>query len=276
MGGAPPGRETKGAVVAEGARRNGGQTVTGIERAIDVLNLFTREGVKDLGVTEVANELGLSKAVVHRVLVSFRNAELVELDEDTRRYRLGLSALRIGMAYLDGIDVIDVARDRLDRLVELTGETATVSVLSGQHRVYVAQATPQRDIKMVVRIGSAHLLHAGASSKAILAFMPQDFQDAYLARGELEQVTGRTIVSLVQLRAELEAIRERGYALSLGERQQGAGSVAAPVLDHSGRPIAALSVCGPVERFEAEAEGCAAHLLEVTRDISRRMGFAVV
>lgn len=258
--------------MAEGAQRNGGQTVAGIERAIDVLDLFTREGVKDLGVTEVATELGLSKAVVHRVLVSFRNAELVELDEDTRRYRLGLRALRIGMAYLDGIDVIDLARDRLDRLVALTQETATVSVLSGQHRVYVAQSTPQRDIKMVVRIGSSHVLHAGASSKAILAFMPQDFQDAYLARGELEQVTGRTIVSLAALRDELDHIREVGHAFSLGERQQGAGSVAAPVLDHGGRPVAAISVCGPVERFEAEAEACAEHLLEVTHDLSRRMG----
>ncbi len=261
-------------MVVEAGQRSSGQTVAGIERAIDVLNLFAAEGVKDLGVTEVANQLGLSKAVVHRVLASFRNAELVEFDEDARRYRLGVHALRIGTAYLQGLDVIDIARGELNGLVELTQETATVSVLSGQRRVYVAQATPLRDIKMVIRIGSAHPLHAGASSKAILAFMSEQFQAAYLARGELEQMTDQTIVSTARLRDELAAIRDRGYAISLGERQHGAGSVAAPVLDHAGQPIASLSVCGPVERFRGEAETCADQLLRVAAGVSRRMGYA--
>lgn len=265
----------RGVEMAERQRSNG-QTVAGIERAIDVLMLFTAEGVRDLGVTEIANELGLSKAVVHRVLASFKSADMVELDEETRRYRLGVRALRIGMAYLDGVEILDVARERLERLVEQTQETATLSVRSGQRRVYVAQATPHRDIKMVVQIGSAHPLHAGASSKAILAFMPQEYQDAYLARGELEKMTDRTIVSLAALREDLAGIRERGYSTSLGERQVGAGSVAAPVLDHTGVPVAALSVCGPVERFSAEAELCAERLLEVTSDLSRRIGYATV
>lgn len=253
--------------------KNGGQTIAGVERAVEVLSLFARNGGKDFGVTEIANELGLSKAVVHRVLSSFRNSELVDLDEETRRYRLGIHSLRLGMAYLEGIDVIDLARDRLDRLVEVTQETATVSVRSGQRRVYVAQATPQRDIKMVVRIGSAHPLHAGASSKAILAFMPEEFREAY-ASGDLERLTDRTVISIAALREELDQIRERGHAISFGERQQGAGSVAAPVLDHSGRPIVSLSVCGPLERFVDEADACAAALGDVATDLSRRIGFA--
>lgn len=257
-------------------QRGNGQTIAGIERALEVLSVFARHAGKDLGVTEIANELQLSKAVVHRVLSSFKAAELVELDEETRRYRLGIGALRFGMAYLEGLDVLGIARDRLDRLVDLTQETATVSVRSGQRRVYVAQSTPQRDIKMVVRIGSSHPLHSGASSKAILAFMPEEFQDAYLARGDLEQLTERTITSVTGLREELALIRERGYAISLGERQQGAGSVAAPVFDHTQRPIASISVCGPVERFSAEVDACSTHLLEQAADISRRLGHALV
>lgn len=255
------------------ARRGTGQTVAGVERAFDVIDLFLADGVRDLGVTEIADSLGLSKAVVHRVLASFRAKELIELDEETRRYRLGVRALQFGIAYLNANDGLALARDRLADLSDATHETATLSVRDKWRRTYVAQATPTRDIKMEVQLGAPYPLHAGASSKALLAFMPASFQDAYLARGELERMTPETVVTVGALRAELARVVEVGYALSLGERQVGAGSVAAPVLDATGAPVAAVSVCGPADRMADEAEFCAAELLAVTQELSRRLGY---
>ncbi len=247
--------------------------ITTIERAADVLVLFTRTDQPDLGVTEIAAELGLSKAVVHRVLTTLAAKDLVSVQQETRRYRLGPVALSLGVAYLDRIDLRDLLLPRLRELSEQTNETATMSLRYGTQRMYVDQVTPNREVKMTVVLGRAFPLHAGSSSKAFLAFLPEDEQTRYLAQHELESLTDRTIVDTERLRAELQQIRTRGYAVSFGERQAGAGSVAAPVLDHRGEPVAAVSICGPLERFQAGAEEAASLLVATTRELSHQLGY---
>jgi len=248
------------------------QTIAGVERALDVLSLFASDGVRDLGVTEVADRLGLSKAVVHRILSSLRVKGYVELDDASRRYALGPAALTLGLSYLNRVDVQDVARSSLREIVDRTNETATQSVRAGWNRVYVAQVTPARDIKMVVQLGGAFPLHAGASSKAFLAFLPEELREAYFEH-TFERLTPETITDPRTLQRDLAAVRERGFAVSYGERQAGAGSVAAPVFDHTGAPVSVLSACGPVERFRDETERCAEVVADVTQRLSRRLGW---
>jgi DNA-binding IclR family transcriptional regulator len=247
------------------------QTIAGVERALDVMSLFV-DGAPDRGVTEISDELGLSKAVVHRILASCRGKGYVELDEETRRYRLGPRALELGLSYLNRVDVMAEARSALQALSTRTDETATHSVRAGWNRVYIDQVTPARDIKMVIQIGGTHPLHAGATGKALLAFLSRELEDAYFAQNELTPVTTDTVTQEAKLREELAITRERGYALSMGERLEGAGSVAAPVFDHTGAVIASISVCGPLPRFTDEIDSCAASLVEVTADVSRRLG----
>jgi DNA-binding IclR family transcriptional regulator len=250
-----------------------GQTIAGIERALDVLSLFAESRSADLGVTEIAQQLGLSKAVVHRILASFRAKGFIEVDEHARRYSLGPKILFLGLAYLDRIDVRTVARKVMHSLVDATQETATLSLRSGATRVYVDQITPDRDVVMRVSLGTPYPLHAGASSKAFLAFMPQAEQDDYLENRTLDALTDLTVINRQKLRRELEQIRRRGYAESYGERMSGAAAVAAPVFGMSeSQPIAVISVCGPVERFRAEADDAARLLLEATRAASEQLG----
>lgn len=249
-----------------------GQTIAGLERALDALLLFAEAGSPSLGVTEIAHALGLSKAVVHRILASFRAKGFVELDASTRRYSLGPKILTLGLTYLDRVDVVPVAREVLERLCELTNETATLSLRSGDHRVYVDQVTPNRDVKMSVTLGRPYPLHAGASSKAFLAFLPPDEVEAYVAR-DLTAVTPRTLVETKKLKKELARIRELGYAHSFGERVEGAGAVAAPVFGRDGIPAGVISVCGPFERFRDEAERTAELLLQHTHEASARLGY---
>ncbi|TYB64287.1 IclR family transcriptional regulator [Nonomuraea sp. PA05] len=248
------------------------QTVATVERAADVLVLFADPAARTLGVTEIAERLELSKAAVHRILASLRLRGLIDLDEQSRRYSLGLTAMRLGLAYLDRLDLRRLAAPELVALSTALSETATLSIRTGYARVYVDQATPSREVIMAVTLGVPYPLHAGASSRAFLAYLAEEEIDDYFATQPLTRLTERTPVEEAALRRELAAVRRRGYARSQAERQPGSASVAAPVLDHHGRPAGVISVCGPLERFRAQEKRCAAALLETTRQLSARMG----
>jgi DNA-binding IclR family transcriptional regulator len=248
------------------------RTVSGVERALDVLLLFSRSGTSTLGVSEIGRQLGLSKAVVHRILTTLCSRQLIEIDENTRRYVLGPASLALGRAYLDRIDIRDMAREPLRALSRLTNETSTLSIRVRDQRVYVDQVHPAREVRMTVQIGEPFPLHAGSSSKAFLAFMTPEEQDAYLTAGPLAALTDHTIIDASHLRDELRITRERGYAVSFGERQVGAGSIAAPVLDHRDAPVAVLSICGPVERIRGRVDELAAVLLPEVGQLSARLG----
>ena len=247
------------------------RSVAAIERAADVLFLFARVQ-SSLGVTEISKELGVSKAVVHRILTSLRERDLLTTDPATRRYMLGPAVLELATAYRDQLDVRSLAIDEMRALSAATNETATLSVRHGDRRVYVAQITPPREVKMTVPIGGSFPLHAGASSKAFLAWLTEGEIDLYLAENPLDALTESTIVIIDELRAELDRVRQQGFAVSLGERQHDAGSVAAPILDHNAAPVAVISVSGPIERFRDEIASSAAALVEVTRALSTKLG----
>ena len=247
------------------------QTIATVERAADVLTLFVRNRGASLGVTEIASELGLSKAAVHRILGSLCSRDFVQEHEGTRRYALGHAAFELGLTYLAQIDVRSLAAPELAWLSQRTQETATLSVLVGDGRIYVDQVTPPREIVMSVPLGQRFPLHAGSSSKALLAFLPADEVERYLERG-LEPLTESTRTDPDALRVDLADVRSRGFATSAGERQAGATSVAAPVFDHGGRPVASISVCGPAERLAADAEVAAGLLVEATTRVSVLMG----
>ncbi|MFV2198562.1 IclR family transcriptional regulator [Nocardiopsis sp. LOL_012] len=257
---------------AAARRESGSQTVATVERAADILVLFAEADSPTLGVTEIAERLGTSKAAVHRILASLRSRDLVHLDEESHRYSLGTTAMRLGAAYQERLDIRQVAAAELRSLSQRTGETTTLSVRTGDTRVYIDQVTPQREVIMTVSLGVRYPLHAGSSSKVLLAFLPEDEREAYLGREPLGPLTGETMVDTYELRRELDRIREAGYATSFGERQAGAASTAAPLLNHRGLPLAAISVCGPRERFMAEAEACSQALVETAGRISRRLG----
>ncbi|NBE99004.1 IclR family transcriptional regulator [Nonomuraea sp. KC401] len=267
---------TKSSGAASGeapARESTGQAIATVERATDVLMHFAETPSNTLGVTEIAEALGMSKAAVHRILASLRVRGLIDLDPATRRYSLGVGAMRLGLAYLDRIDVRRIAEPELVTLSRRTDETATLSIRTGRHRIYVDQVTPAREVIMSVSLGVAYPLHAGGSSKAFLAFLTDEEIEDYLSSGPLEPLTGNTIVDKAKLRRELATIRGAGYAQSFSERMSGAASVAAPVFDHHGRPLAVVSVSGPAERFREEAAYCAEMLLESTARLSARMGW---
>lgn len=248
------------------------QSIATVERAADVLLLFSTCGEKNLGITEIARSLGISKAAVHRILTSLRSRGFIDLIEDTRRYELGTSSLALGLTCLSHLDVRSIVSPELAALSQATQETATLSIRSGYERSYVDQVTPNREIVMSVAMGMNHPLHAGSSSKAFLAWLPESEILQYLKR-KLKAITPGTQTEPSKILAELRQIRSRGYAKSIGERQVGSASLAAPIFDRSGLPIAVISVCGPADRFEAQIPKFVPLLLAAANRSSKRMGY---
>jgi IclR family transcriptional regulator, acetate operon repressor len=252
-----------------GTANNGG--TESADRVADVLGLFTT-GAAALGVSQIARELGLGKAVVHRILQSLASRSFVEPDPQTRGYRLGPGAVALGARALRDLDLRSAARPVLSRLRDETRETTTLSAPIGPSRVYLDQYESPQEIKMMVELGRPYPLHAGASSRAILAFLPEEIQEEVI-NSDLPRLTAETISEPTTLRRRLAEIRSAGYATSRGERQHGAGAVAAPVFGMDGEIAGAISVCGPVARFDADAvERYVPLVCQGARDISRSLG----
>lgn len=225
-------------------------TTTGTEsaeRVADVLLSFARSDAP-MGVSAIARELDISKAVVHRILQSLVSRNLVQYSPESRDYRLGAAAAALGAQALRQLDVRGVARIPLMELRDATGETTTLSLLSAEKRTYIDQYESPNEVKMTVELGRMYPLHAGASSRAILAYLPAQFVERVVSGG-LSQTTAHTITDPASLLTSLETIRERGYSRSVGERQADAGSVAVPIFGPHREVVGAISICGPIARF---------------------------
>lgn len=249
-------------------------TTSGLGRALAVVDLLAERSPEMIGVSAVARELNLPKAVAHRILKELAANQFVTFDEVTRRYRLGSGALAVGLAALRAIDVQSTTNRHMRRLVEATGETATLSMRQGWTRVYTDQVLSPHEIRMSVTLGTRHPLFAGSSSKAILAALPDAEITEYLNGHELTPLTAATITSVDQLWADVREARQKGYAVSRGERQAGAASVAAAIRLGSGEVYGSLSLCGPQNRFSAKLLAQYGELIgDAARQISTELGY---
>jgi DNA-binding IclR family transcriptional regulator len=239
-------------MVEHGSAEETASATSSLNRALQLIYAVAESPSPGVGVSALARELSLPKAVVHRIVKVLSADGLLAFDLDTKRYTLGPGALTVGLAALRQLDVPAVARPYLERLVEQTGETATLSVRQGWSRLYIDQALSPQAVRMWVVLGKPYPLHAGASSKAILAVLNDQEIDEYLRHHDLEAATESTVTDRSALKDEIGTIREHGYAVSLGERQPGAGSVAAAIRHADGSVFGSISVCGPVARFDEE------------------------
>lgn len=242
------------------------------DRIVNVLKAFADYG-PELGVSEIARRLELPKSVVHRTLTSLVRTGFLRKDESAGRYRLGPEAIGLGLAALGSVDLVGIALPHMEVLRSRTAETVTLSVRVGNARVYVSQLESPQDVKMTVEIGRRWPLYAGATGRAILAMLPADDRDRYVSNAELIALTNHTITTVDTLRASLAEVRANGYAVSLGERDPWAGAVATAVISPVQGVVGAVSVCGPLPRFNTErVHEFVPHLKEVAGGIADALG----
>lgn len=242
-------------------------------RAIDVLIALIDS--PDVGVSELSRRYGWTKSATHRALATLAAAGFVVNDAERRRYRLGPTALRLGLAAVARAELHRLALPHLRALRDRTGETATVTVLNDDdERVYVDQVESGHPVRQIIEVGTRSPLYLGASSKAMLAHLPEARQERVLATARGSLRADGIPLDVAALREELAVIRARGFAVSRGERVAGAASVAAPVFGHEADVVGSVSIAGvTVRQSVADLEALGPLVRETALTISRELGW---
>jgi DNA-binding IclR family transcriptional regulator len=242
-----------------------------LDRALDVLEALA-EGAEPLGVTELARRVGATKSAAYRILSNLERRGYVSKDATTARYRLGTRLAFLGHQSLGSFDVRQVGRPILEDLARQFQETVNLGVLDGDDIVYIDMIESNHGLRMAAKVGARDAVHATALGKAILAFLPARSLAQRLQR-PLSGRTARTITDPDLLSAALERVRETGVAEDFGENEIGARCVAAPIFDHSGSVIAAISVSSPESRLDDQRAALVATATRAAADeITRRVG----
>ena len=222
--------------------------VQSVDRALGILLAF-QDGPALLGPTELSRRLGLSKSAIHALLVSLERTGFVYRDDAAGKYGLGPRLAQLAGLWAEGETTRALARPTLEELARELNETVFLGIIRGNRAVYADRIESQQRLRVVGEIGEVIPLHATALGKVFLAHLPAVRLRDALA-GPLEAFTARTITDPEQLRAECAAIRDRGYAVSDGERDELTLGVAAAVRGPTGEVRAALTAAGPRGRFD--------------------------
>lgn len=234
------------AVGAPGDAQIDPNTVLG--KVVTVLYAFTVDD-HGLSLAELGRRTGIPKGTLHRLLSDLVKVRL--LDRTRAGYRLSGQLFELGMRASTERSLIEVATPFLEDLYERTHETVHLGILEGTEVVYIAKIGGHRQARSPSRLGGRMPLHCTAIGKALLAHSDPEIIDRVLAE-PLERRTPKTLSGPGLLRAQLERILDEGVSYEREESAMGITCVAAPVLDTDDRPIAALSVTGPVARFHPE------------------------
>jgi DNA-binding IclR family transcriptional regulator len=230
-----------------------------LDRGLQVLEAVARSG-DPVTVAEAAATVGLDRTVAHRLISTLAIRGYLHRDA-AGGYRLGPTCLALASAITD---LRTMARPYLEMLASTTGETAHVVVLSGREVVFIDGIESTHALRVAARTGRLLPAHATSVGKAWLAALPRPRIDELYGHAELAPVTGRTITDRKALDRELDAIRQRGYAVSRGESENGVGSIGVAVTNPDGEPRAAMSVALPLDRWSDSVErDCADRLREV-------------
>jgi DNA-binding IclR family transcriptional regulator len=226
-----------------------GNAVRSVDRAAALL-LALGDCPGEAGVTELARRLGLHKSTASRLLATLQRRGLVEQDEETGKYRLGLVVIRLAERAERTLDLRGIALPELQRLARATRETVTLGIVQGDACLTVAQVDGPNMVACSDWTGRTTPLHCVASGKILLAAMAE--RDVLrIARPGLPARTERTITGFEALMEELARVRRRGFATAFSEWIEGTNGVAVPVVDARGRVIASIGVWGPAFRVSA-------------------------
>ena len=246
-----------------------------LERTFSILEVFTEER-PEWSTTEVARELDLPIPTAHRILSALKRRGYVNQHEESKRFRLGVAALRLGDRARAVVDLRAVALPALRRLSRETGETALLTVLttSRDRGVCLERVETPEPLRLSVQAGRQLPLHAGASQKALLAFMEEEVER--ILAEPLEHLCHATITDPSLMREELATIRRRGWASSYEETNLGVWGVAVPVLGVRRDVVCAVGIAGPSARLTAErVRDDVVRIHEATSEIARTLGMTV-
>lgn len=250
-------------------------TLRTVEKALTLLEELAGAGWPGVGAGELGRRLGLHRTTLARFLVTLARRGYVEPIDATDRYRVGLKALELASAPLRGFPLREIGAPILEQLHRATHETAHTVVLDGGEVVTIDRVEAERPITLRTDIGSRRPAYASAAGKAMLAHLPDTEVDEILARGMAAR-TVNTITTPLRLKAQLQEVRMRGYALDDEENVEGVRCVAAPVFNLTGRLAGAVSLAAPTYRVDMPLLlELAVPVVEAAHRLSRQLGYRV-
>lgn len=241
-------------------------TLRSVEIAFNIIEALQEQN--QLGITELADELGHSKSTIHSHLQTLENREIVV--NEAGKYHLSLRILDMANDVRNQVGNYDVIKEEADTLANETGEIAQFGLEEHRLVTYLYKSKGERGVETASSVGRRQPMHSTSLGKAILAYLPHERREEIINSMPLERKTPQTITDPEQLRAELDKITERGYAIDDEENLEGLRCVAAPV--KNGKIVlGAISITGPASRITdddlhndlAKAVQRAANIIEV-------------
>jgi DNA-binding IclR family transcriptional regulator len=246
--------------------------IQSVERAAAILQALG-SGTPRLGVTEIADRVGLAKPTVYGLLRTLEKHDLVAQDPDTGKYSLGPGVLQLGNAFLDGSELRARSLLWAESLAQRAGEAVWVATLSGSRAIVLHHVFRPDNTVQILEVGAAIPWHACALGHAIVASLPQQ-SAARLLAGDTTPLTGKTKTTRAALSRALTQVRRQGYAIEDQEATVGDAGIAAPIVNREGSVAGAIGVVGPAERLLSAPvrDELARAVVDAARSISRDLG----
>jgi IclR family KDG regulon transcriptional repressor len=246
--------------------------LSSVANSIRLTKAFS-ENEYEMGISALAARLGLAKSTVHRLATTLVEYDILEQNRETGKYRLGLALFELGTLVRRKMDVMSEAQAQIHALADLSGETVQLAILDHLSVLYIRIRESRQAVRMSTGLGSRAPAHCTSVGKALLAHQAPEVIQQVIDNG-LQRYTPNTITEAPRLLEELASIRQKGYAIDDEEIESGLRCVAAPIRDHSGRVVAAISVAAPVQRMtKKNLQTTVPSVVAAADAISRRLGY---
>lgn len=252
-----------------------GDAVRSVERALDIIEALSRE--EEMGITELSRELALNKATIYRLITTLRLHGYVEQGKEDK-YKLTFKIFELGNRVVNRLGIRKIAYPFLKELAAITKETVNLAALEANCVCYIDRIESREPLRLGLDIGSRFPAHCSALGRVLLAYLSVAKMDSYLLKadreGQMRQYTSDTLTDLEMIKKELCIVREQGYAIESDQYLAGIRCIAAPLFDHDGKVVAAMSVAGPTVRVTDEFAGKIIPLLKkAANTISGQLGY---
>jgi DNA-binding IclR family transcriptional regulator len=244
-----------------------------LAHGLNILLLYD-ESKLSFAVSEMSKQLGYSQSKTYRLVRTLTQYGLLQEDGRTAKYHLGLNVLRLGLLYQGQFDISGFARPFMRELSRITKETVLLTAVNGTTGIVLERVESEEPIRYsMFQPGARIPLHAGASSKILMAFLPEEEWDRIVKKEGLKRYTSNTITNVNQLKFHLREIRRKGYAFSDGEVDRDVRAVAAAILNRKGELVGGLSVTGPAYRISKKRiVSCGKLVSQYAKKISSQLG----
>lgn len=246
---------------------------TSIKSLLILEAMASDENTEYFGIHDICRLTGLNQSTVYRILIQMVDHGFVDKLESIKKYRIGIGSVVFASRLMKSNNLVTAARSEMLALNRLTSETVHLLSITGNEVIYINKIDAHHSVGLLSTVGKRNPIHCTSGGKAIAAYLGEEWLEKYFATTGLKQYTAHTITTEAEFRAELESIRQKGYALDRSEHHENIVCVGAPVFDYTGKAIASISVAAPSYRFSVElAESLAKNVVESARNISRQLG----